>query len=108
MRSSLRFVLFVLILTIGATAAQAQWIPLNPVKEAATQPDGLLLTLESGYLRFQVNGDSIVHVVYSIEKEPVHHEDFLITKKSWPNADFTVHAEDPKTVTLSTSLLKIE
>jgi alpha-D-xyloside xylohydrolase len=95
-------------LTIGAAAAQAQWVPLNPVKEAAAQPDGLLLTLETGYLRFQVNTDSIVHVVYSIEKKPAHHEDFLIIKKAWPKAEFTVHAEDPKTVTLSTSLLKIE
>jgi len=108
LHSSLRLVLFVLLLTIGAAAAQAQWIPLNPVKEAAAQPDGLLLTLETGYLRLQVNADSLVHVVYSIEKEPAHHEDFLITKKSWPKTDFTVHVEDPKTVTLSTSQLKVE
>jgi alpha-D-xyloside xylohydrolase len=87
---------------------QAQWVPLNPVNAVDPQPDGVVLVLQNGFLRFQVCSDSIVHVVYSIEREVPQHPDFLITKKSWPKAEFAIHTDDPKLITLTTARLKIE
>jgi len=95
-------------LTFFTAPASAQWIPLNPVKEVQIQPDGALFALQTGYLRFQIDSDSIVHVVYSLEKEVPRREDFLIIKKAWPKTDFSLHTEDAKVVTLTTSQLKIE
>lgn len=100
--------LFTLALGFGAPSAPAQWLPLDPVKEVVDQPDGALFRLQSGWLRFQVASDSIVHVTYSLEKEAPARQDFLITKTSWPKTDFSLHSEDAKVVTISTSRLKIE
>src|SRR5580704_11683199 len=92
----------------AAPSLKAQWVPLNPVAAAEAQPDGVVLVLHSGFLRFQVCSDSIVHVVYSIERRVPERTDFLVTKKSWPKVDFSLHSDDPKLITLSTSRLKIE
>jgi alpha-D-xyloside xylohydrolase len=85
----------------------AQWIPANPVKMAEVQPDGALIALQTGYLHFQVCSDSIVHVVYGLEREVPTHPDFLIVKTAWPKAQFSFHLDDPKVLTLTTSQLKI-
>ena len=100
--------LFILALAFEPFPALAQWLPLDPVKEVVAQPDGALFTLQSGWLRFQVDSDSIVHVIYSLEKEIPARQDFLITKTSWPKTDLSLHTEDAKVVTISTSRLKIE
>jgi alpha-D-xyloside xylohydrolase len=100
--------LFTLALAFGPFPALAQWLPLDPVKEVLAQPDGALFTLHSGWLRFQVDSDSIVHVIYSLEKQVPARQDFLIKKTSWPKTDFSLHTEDAKVVTISTSRLKIE
>jgi alpha-D-xyloside xylohydrolase len=92
----------------AAPSLKAQWVPLNPVAAAEAEPDGVVLLLHSGFLRFQVCSDSIVHVVYSIERRVPERTDFLVTKKSWPKVDFSLHSDDPKLITLSTSRLKIE
>jgi alpha-D-xyloside xylohydrolase len=91
-----------------APSLLAQWVPLNPVTSAEPQPDGVILILQTGFLRFQVCADSIVHVVYSVERDVPKHTDFLVTKKSWTKADFSLHTDDPKLITLTTSRLKIE
>ena len=88
--------------------ARAQWISQNPVKEVATQPDGVLLTLQSGNLRLQVDTDSLIHVVYELEKTAASHPDFIVVKSDWPKSDFRVQTDDPKVVRLSTARLKIE
>lgn len=100
--------ILILTFTINCTPASPQWLPLNPVKEVTAQPDGVLLTLQTGYLRFQVDTDSIVHVVYSLEKEVPQRQDFLVIKKVWGKTDFTLNADGAKIVTLGTSQLKIE
>ena len=100
--------LFLLAFFAAAPSLKAQWVPLNPVTAAEAQPDGVVLVLHSGFLRFQVCSDSIVHVVYSIERRVPERTDFLVTKKSWPKVDFSLHSDDPKLITLSTSRLKIE
>ena len=86
----------------------AQWVPLNPVAAVEPQPDGVVLVLRTGFLRFQVCSDSIVHVVYSLERNVPQHPDFMIVKQSWTHADFSLHSDDPKLITLSTPRLKIE
>ena len=86
----------------------AQWVPLNPVAAVEPQPDGVVLVLRTGFLRFQVCSDSIVHVVYSLERNVPQHPDFMIVKQAWPHADFSLHPDDPKLITLSTPRLKIE
>src|SRR5580692_11107704 len=86
----------------------AQWVPLNPVTSADQQLDGVVLVLQSGFLRFQVCSDSIVRVLYSLQRDVPQRTDFLVTKKSWPKSDFSLHIDDPKLITLTTSRLKIE
>jgi alpha-D-xyloside xylohydrolase len=100
--------LFLLYFSAVAPCLLAQWAPLNPVTSADPQPDGVVLVLQSGFLRFQVCSDSIVHVVYSKERDVPQRTDFLVTKKSWPRTEFTLDSHDPKLVTLTTSRLKIE
>jgi alpha-D-xyloside xylohydrolase len=91
-----------------ASPLKAQWVPLNPINSVDPQPDGVVLVLQTGFLRFQVCSDSIVHVVYSLERDVPQHPDFLVTKKSWPKADFALHTDETKLITLTTSKLKIE
>src|SRR5271155_2357305 len=100
--------LFLLFFLTVAPSLLAQWVPLNPVTSAEPQSDGVVLVLQSGFLRFQVCSDSIVHVVYSQEREVPQRTDFLVSKKSWPKSEFTLRSDDPKLVTLTTSRLKIE
>src|SRR5277367_2937605 len=100
--------LAVLVFMAAASPLRAQWVPLNPVNSVDPQPDGLVLVLQTGFLRFQVCSDSIVHVIYSIERDVPQRPDNLIIKKSWPKADFSLHTDDPKLITFTTSRLKIE
>ena len=100
-------VLLGLLLVTWAPSLFGQWLPLKPVTRVEPQPDGAVLVLQSGYLRFQVRSDSIVHIVYSLEQQLPGRADFLVVKKSWPRATFTLLTDDPKTVTLATSKLKI-
>jgi alpha-D-xyloside xylohydrolase len=92
----------------AASPLAAQWIPLNPVASVEQQSDGALLVLKTGFLRFQVCSDSIVHVVYSLERTVPERPDYLVVKKSWPHSEFTLRIDDPKIVTLSTARLKIQ
>jgi alpha-D-xyloside xylohydrolase len=89
-------------------SAHAQWTPLNPVVDAEGQPDGALITLKTGYLRLRVCTDSIVRVVYSLEANVPPRTDFIVTKTSWPHADFSLEAKDPEAVVLKTSRLTIK
>jgi alpha-D-xyloside xylohydrolase len=100
--------LILVFLLAVAPPLMAQWTPLNPVTSADPQPDGVVLVLQSGFLRFQVCSDSIVHVVYSKERDVPQRTDFLVTRKSWPKTEFTLHSDDPRLITLATSRLKIE
>jgi len=86
----------------------AQWLPLNPVTNVEPQADGALLVLERGFLRLQVCAGSIVRVTYSMEREAPHHPDFLVIKTAWPKAAFSLQAADPKIISLSTPLMRID
>jgi len=93
---------------IVAPSLIAQWLPLNPVKGVDPQTDGALLLLENGYLRIQVCSDSIVHIIYSVERDIPKRPDFLVTKTAWPKSEFALHTEDPRVLTVTTPALKIE
>ena len=103
--------LFLLILPSGCAVAHgsvgATFANPGHLRRSASR-DGVVLVLQSGFLRFQVCSDSIVHVVYSNERDVPQRTDFLVTKKSWPKTEFTLHSDDPKLITLTTSRLKIE
>jgi alpha-D-xyloside xylohydrolase len=99
--------IFGMLLVAWASSLFGQWRPLNPITRVEPQPDGAVLVLQNGYLRFQVCSDSIVHIVYSLEQQLPGRADFLVVKKSWPRATFTLLTDDPKTITLATSKLKI-
>ena len=101
-------VLFALAIFLSAPSLVAQWVPLNPVDAVEPQPDGVVLALKNGFLHFQVCSDSMIHVVYSIERSVLQHSDLMIVKKSWPKADFSINSDDPKVITLATPRLKIE
>jgi alpha-D-xyloside xylohydrolase len=96
-----------LLLLAWAPSLFGQWLPVNPVTGVEPQPDGAALTLQNGYLRFQVCSDSIVHIIYSLERQVPERTDFLVVKKTWPHAAFTLQSDDPKTITLATAKLKI-
>ncbi len=100
--------LFALAIFLCAPSLVAQWVPLNPVNAVEPQPDGTVLVLKSGFLRFQVCSDSVVHVVYSLERDVPQLSDIMIVKKSWPKSDFSLSSGDPKVITLATPRLKIE
>ena len=97
-----------LLFFLAAPSLLAQWVPVNPVDAVEPQPDGAVLVLKTGFLRFQVCSDSIVHVVYSLERNVPQRSDLIIVKKSWPKSDFSVNSDDPKVITLVTPRLKIE
>jgi alpha-D-xyloside xylohydrolase len=96
-----------LLLFAWAPSLFGQWLPLNPVTDVEPQPEGLVLVLQNGYLRFQVCSDSIVHIIYSHERQVPQRTDFLVVKKTWPHTAFTLLTDDPKTITLATPKLKI-
>jgi alpha-D-xyloside xylohydrolase len=91
-----------------ASPVFGQWLPLNPVKSVEAQPDGALVVLETGFLRFQVCSESIIHITYSLQRDIPQRTDFLAMKSFWPKADFALHYDDPKVVLLATSALKLE
>ncbi len=97
-----------LAVSFAAPALMAQWVPLDPVYAVEPQPDGVVLVLKTGFLHFQVCSDSIVHIVYSLERNVPERSDLMIVKKSWPKADFSLAQDDPKVIALTTSSLKIE
>src|SRR5260221_7458985 len=96
-----------LLLPVFAGAADAQWLPLNPVKSVEPQPDGAEVVLQTGYLHLQVCSESIVHIIYSLEREVPKRPDLIIVKTESPKADFKLDTSDAKTVTLTTTRLKI-
>jgi alpha-D-xyloside xylohydrolase len=86
--------------------AQAQWAPMNPVKQVQPEADGALFTMGTGTLKLQVCSDSIIHVLYSPTASFPKRTDFVVIHESWPAAKFTMDST-ADAVILSTSRLKI-
>jgi len=88
------------------TVAHAQWAAMNPVKQVQQQPDDVLFSMGTGTLKVQVCSDSVIHILYSPTATFPKRPDFVVTKESWPAAQWTMQSTDDA-VTLATSLLKV-
>ena len=53
------------LLLFFCAGAEAQWNPVNPVREMEKQENGVLLKMERGTLRIAAYSDSIVRVTYA-------------------------------------------
>ncbi|HKS83187.1 MAG TPA: glycoside hydrolase family 31 protein [Candidatus Acidoferrales bacterium] len=91
---------------LAAAPARAQWIPLNPVKDVHQEADGVLLTMKSGVLRFQVCTDSILRLTYAPGATIPDTPQYIVVKSSWPAVKFNVASTD-KEITLTTARLKV-
>ena len=85
---------------------RAQWNPLNPVQSSTQDVTGLTIFLERGALRFEICTDSIVRVLYSLERKSPHVAEYVVIKNDWPQPKFDA-AENEKEVSLTTAKLKV-
>jgi alpha-D-xyloside xylohydrolase len=99
-------VALVLVLSLFPSIAAAQWSPLNPVTGVEKQSDGVLLHRRVGTLRLQVCTDSILHVVYAPGSTIPDVRQFIVTKTSWPAAQWNMDST-ADAITLTTSRMKI-
>jgi len=104
----IRFMFIVVSACLSADAPPvvAQWNPLNPVMEVRQEPDGAELVLQKGILKLRVCTDSIVRVLYTPTNRFPKVKDFVVIKKEWPHAKFTVVATQ-ENITLTTAALKL-
>jgi len=79
---------------------------MNPVTAVHQQKEAAVFTLQTGTLKIQVCSDSVLHIVYSPTATFPEREDYVITKKSWAGAPFTVQSTDEAT-TITTAALKV-
>jgi alpha-D-xyloside xylohydrolase len=97
---------FFVAVIVFISLAEAQWTPRNPVTGVQQQPDGVVLTLQSGALKIQVCTDSIVRILYSASATFSEPPDYVVIKKNWPGAKFDFQTTDDE-ITLTTAALKI-
>ncbi len=103
----LRYAPVFLAILCTALPAAAQWSKLVPVTNVAKEADGLRATFQSGaVLKLQVCSDSMIHVLYSPNGIFPSRPDYVVTKTSWPAAQFKMETADKK-ATLSTSSLTV-
>jgi alpha-D-xyloside xylohydrolase len=95
-----------LILLLLAIPAFSQWIPDNAVTATRREPDGLLLTLQTGSLRLQVCTDSMIRVRYSPNGVFPETKDLVVIKQSWPATPFENDSNE-KAITLTTARLRL-
>jgi alpha-D-xyloside xylohydrolase len=102
----IQFVLFCGLVSLPAGMAYAQWAPLNPVTGLQQQPDGVVFTMKTGTLKLQVCADSIMRVRYSATSVFSELPDYVVTKRSWPETQWTMQSTGDD-VTLTTSRLAV-
>jgi alpha-D-xyloside xylohydrolase len=100
------FLIALLTCLFSATAVQAQWTAMNPVRTIQQEADGVLFTMGTGSLKVQVCSDSVIRVLYSPTALFPKQADFVVTKQNWPATQWTMNSTDDA-VTLTTSLLKV-
>src|SRR5580698_9170370 len=81
---------FLALLLSFCVSAQAQWNPLNPVRDMQKQADGILLKMERGTLRITAASDSIVRVTYAPGESIPETPEYAITKKDWSPAHWSI------------------
>ena len=95
-----------IVLLALATAAFAQWEPMNPVTALRQEKDAVVFTLQTGTLKIQICTDSVLHVLYSRTATFPEGEKYVVTKTAWPGAPFTVQSTDDET-TIATARMKV-
>ena len=106
LHSALFFLVSFFVSVLCASEALAQWTPLNPIRQAQQQADGVLFSMETGTLKIQVCSESVIRVLYSATASFSKRPDLVVIKESWPAAQWTMQSTDD-VFTISTSLLKI-
>ncbi|MGA2167238.1 MAG: TIM-barrel domain-containing protein [Terracidiphilus sp.] len=93
---------------LGGPGALGQWNAPNPVASFEKRADGLEVLQKLGVLRLEVKAEDVLHVRYSPlgVAVPERASDGVVEKKASPGAAFEV-SSDEKTITLSTSRLKV-
>ena len=79
---------------------------MNPVTGSQQQANGVVFTLQSGFLKVLVCSDSVVHVLYSRTASFPERFDPVIIKKDWPAVKWTIQSSD-EDLTLTTASLKV-
>jgi len=103
----LKFAVIVLAIFSASLPASAQWSKLVPVSKVVKESDGLRATFMSGaVLKLQVCSDAMIHVLYSPNGVFPSRPDYVVTKTSWPAAQFKIESAGKKTM-LSTSLVTV-
>src|SRR5690242_6260950 len=103
----LRVRLSLLLTLFSFSSAWAQWAPATPITSVTKDASGARAVFQSGaVLKLQVCSDSIIHVIYSPTNTFPNRPDYVVTKASWPAAQFTVETAGKKT-TLSTAAVKV-
>jgi alpha-D-xyloside xylohydrolase len=93
-------------LVCAASAASAQWNELNPVTGARQEKDGAVLTMKTGTLKLQVCSASMVRVLYSPTSTFPDRPDYVVIKKDWAPATWSMEPT-ADSVVLTTGKLKI-
>ncbi len=84
----------------------AQWIPANPVTGVLQEANGVLLTMQSGAMRIEIDGDSIIHVVYSPTASFPAQTEYVVTKTNWAPAEWKLESKAHE-IALVTPQLKV-
>ena len=84
----------------------AQWIPANAVTGVKQEVSGVLLTMQTGAMRIEVDTDSIIHVIYSPTASFPTQVDYVVTKTTWPAAQWKMES-NAREVSLVTPRLKV-
>ncbi len=79
---------------------------MNPVRQVQQQLDGVLFSMATGTLKVQVCSDSVIRVLYSPTASFPKRVHYVVTKETWPAAQWTMQSSDDA-VTLTTTLLRI-
>ena len=100
-RPFISFLIAFFICMLCATAVQAQWTAMNPVRKFQQDSDGVLFTMGTGTLKVQVCSDSVIRVLYSPTASFPKQTDFVVTKVNWPPTQWTM---SPRTMPLPSPL----
>jgi len=87
-------------------AVQAQWTSRNPVTSFEKQADAIVFTQKIGFLKVQVCGDSIIHVLYSPTSSFQEHPNYVVVKTAWDTPPWSVE-EAKDDITISTARLNV-
>lgn len=89
-----------------AATSSAQWNPANPVIALTQEKDGVLFTMKTGVLKFQVCSERLVRVLYSPSSSFSKRPDYVVLKAEWPPTKWTLRSNDD-TVALDLPKLKV-